>query len=661
MNQYKLVAAAEISQIYRADIDGLRAVAVLAVVMFHAFPTLAPGGFVGVDIFFVISGYLITGIITREIDAGRYSTLRFYERRVRRIAPAFLVVCAFSAIVAALLYVPGDFELFGESLVASLLIHANIFFFKEAGYFAAPDDVLPLLHMWSLSVEEQFYLFFPIALVLLSKWKRRTAGLAILIAMSFGAACVAVVINPDAAFYLAQFRAWELLAGSLLAVGPIPAPSRRAADMCSLAGGTLIGAAVWGLSSASTFPGWNAAIPVLGATLLIHAGPQASLNRWLSSAPMVGVGLISYSLYLWHWPLLSFSTYIAMRPLLPTEAALVVALAMAAAWLSYRYVETPFRRATNRTSLVQLFGGVAALLVVAVVADLTRGAAWRLPPDVAAMTNREVVRFGMPSERCDIRKLADSDQRLIALGDIPRTNVCRLGDPDVQPTVIFWGDSHAEAAAPALDEALALADKAGYSITRGGCPPIADIERLDRSPCLQFAEKAFLAVATIKPELVILAARWPLYFEGSLYAGEKGNGPLFAANGNFGTVASGLDATLSKLRPAVPSLALMTSVPEVGSHVPSTLGRATILGRNVDIAPTRAAYDLRQQRSTAEVTRLSEKFGAQLMTPDTILCSGPKCEIERGGAALYADFNHLTRAGARLLVPMFEQAILASD
>jgi len=329
---------------YRPDIDGLRAVAVRAVVAFHAYAPAAPGGFVGVDIFFVISGYLITSLLAREIDGGTYSTWRFYERRLRRIAPASLVVCAVAAVAAALIYVPSEFELFGESLTASLLIHANIFFYKESGYFAAPEDVMPLLHIWSLSVEEQFYVFFPIVLVLLSKWRIRTPGIFVLFAASFVASCVAVVMSPDAAFYLAQYRAWELLTGSLLALRVVPSPGRRAADVASWVGGALIAFSIWGLSSRSAFPGWNAAFPCLGAALLIYAGPQAMLNRWLSTAPAVGVGLISYSLYLWHWPLLAFGAAIAMRPLHPQEAAVAVALAFLLAWLSYRFVETPFRR-----------------------------------------------------------------------------------------------------------------------------------------------------------------------------------------------------------------------------------------------------------------------------------------------------------------------------
>lgn len=642
---------------YRPDIDGLRAIAVLAVVAFHAFPDYSPGGFVGVDIFFVISGYLITGIISREIDAGTYGTLRFYERRLRRIAPAFLVVCAVSAIAAAFLYTPDHFELFGESLIAAVLIHANIFFFKEAGYFVAPDDVMPLLHIWSLSVEEQFYVFFPIALVLLTRWRNlRVPGIAAGIAVSFVAACIAVVVNPDAAFYLAHFRAWEMLVGSLLAVNAFPPVRGRAADACSWAGVALLAVSIWGLSNSSVFPGWTAALPCVGAALLIHAGPQASANRAVAFRPMVGIGLISYSLYLWHWPLLSFGAYVAMRPLSGSETAIAVAASVLAAWLSYVYVERPFRRPVNRIGLAPLFGGVAALLVAAAVADATKGASWRLPAAVATMTDSEAVRIGMPSGRCKIVDLVDADHRLSPLADAPRGVICRLGDPTVKPTVVMWGDSHGDAATPALDAVLAKAGKAGYSFSRGGCPPIYGLERLDRSTwqCARFAAAALEAISAMKPEAVIIAARWAYYFEGSRYAEEQGPGPVFAHDGNFEAVAAGLDETLRHLRPLSSQLTLVKSIPEVGFHVPSTLGRAAILGRHVEIAPTRVAFEARQERSAALISRLADTHDAEVVDPSPYLCGDLKCDVVRDGKALYADYNHLSQAGAALLIPMFD-------
>lgn len=659
MNRHTVVAgaASTVEHDYRPDIDGLRAIAILAVVLFHAAAPLAPGGFVGVDIFFVISGYLITRIITREIDAGNYSTLRFYERRVRRIAPAFLVVCAFSAAAAALLYTPDHFELFGESLIASVLIHANIFFFNEAGYFAAPDEVMPLLHIWSLSVEEQFYVVFPIALVLLTRWRNwRVSGILIGIAVSFIAACFAVISNPDAAFYLAPFRAWELLLGSLLAVKAIPTVHGCAADACSWAGTALLAFSIWGLSSSSIFPGWTAALPCLGAACLIHAGPQATVNRALAFRPMVGVGLISYSLYLWHWPLLSFGAYVAMRPLQIDEAAIAVAMAFLAAWLSYVYVERPFRRPVNRVGVMPLFGGFAALLVAAIVADATKGAPWRLPAAVAAMTDSDTVRIGMPSNRCNVMKLAIADPRLAPLVDAPTDVICRLGNTSVEPTVVVWGDSHGDAVSPALDAVLTKAGKAGYLFSRSGCPPIYGIERLDRSTwqCTRFADAVLKVLSVMKPETVIIAARWAAYFEGTQYAEERGQGPVFSPKGNFEVVASALDETLRRIRLLKNNLIVMKSVPEIGFHVPSALGRAAILGRQIDIRPKRAAFEARQKRSAALVVHLAGKYGASVLDPAAYLCDEVACDVVRDGMALYADYSHLSQAGAALLIPMFE-------
>jgi len=642
---------------YRPDIDGLRAVAVLAVVAFHASAPIAPGGFVGVDIFFVISGYLITSLLVREIDSGTYSTWRFYERRLRRIAPASLVVCAVASVVAALIYLPSEFELFGKSLTASLLIHANIFFYKEAGYFQAPEDVMPLLHIWSLSVEEQFYVFFPIVLVLLSKWRIRKLGIVLLLLASFIASCVAVVVTPDAAFYLAQYRAWELLLGSLLALGMVPQPDRRAANIASWLGGALIIFSIWGLSSRSTFPGWNAAFPCLGAILLIYAGPQAMLNRWLSSAPAVGVGLISYSLYLWHWPLLAFGAAIVMRPLHPQEAAIAVALAFVLAWLSYRFVETPFRRPINRVSLTPIFASIALLFAVSATATFTEGAGWRLSAD-AVRLDAVAKKYGM-RENCRPSELAQSDERVRRL---TRTiELCVLGDPTVEPTVILWGDSHAGAVAPGLNEALAQAGKSGYQFSQPGCPPIENIDQISRytGRCKDMRDLVFETISSFgKKPVIILAARWAYYFEGTPYTNERERDPFILSPAEmFAPVSAGLDGALAKLRETGASIAIMTSVPEVSYDVPSAMGRTQILGLELDLAPTRAEYDARQRRADMELTELAEKYGATLLNAGAHLCNGDKCEIQREGVPLYTDNDHLSVFGTMVLAPMFTQVI----
>lgn len=642
---------------YRADIDGLRAIAVIAVVLFHAFPGAARGGFVGVDIFFVISGYLITSIISREIENGTYSTLKFYERRLRRIAPAFMVVCLFCLILASFLYVPQDFEIFGESLLASVLIHANIFFFKEAGYFFAPADVLPLLHIWSLSVEEQFYIFFPIVLVFASRTRFRDKLILAILAISFVASCVGVFAAPEAAFYLTPFRAWELLIGAALALGAVPKTTGKLAEILSWVGAALIITAIWGLSEASLFPGWNALLPCLGAALLIHAGQQPTVNRLLSSTPMVAIGLISYSLYLWHWPLLSFAAYIAMRPLTFVETIAVVTAAFVLAWLSYRFVEQPFRRSRSRRILFPIFAGAALLTVAALIADGTKGASWRLSDQVAAMTTGDAIRIGMPHGNCGLGRLEGIDSRLAPLNNAPRSIVCRLGAEGVAPTVVIWGDSHGDAVAPALDAVLKHAGKAGYSFSRGGCPPIMGIDRQERPTwrCAEFAERVFEVLTAMKPEQVIIAARWAYYFEGTRNANIRGPSPVFSPDGNFDAVSAGLSTSLAKVSELGSSLTLMTSIPEIAVHVSSTLGRAAILHRDADIAPTRLEFEHRQARSRTELVRQAERLNARILSPEDYLCDSQICAVTRDGKSLYVDYNHLSQAGAATLVPMFER------
>src|SRR6056297_20083 len=336
---------------YRADIDGLRALAVLPVLAFHA--GLAPfsGGFVGVDVFFVISGYLIAGLILPRIRAGRFSLLEFYERRARRLLPALFVVMAVSGALAAALFLPAELREFGQSAVAATLFASNVLFSRETGYFETEAALKPLLHTWSLGVEEQFYLLFPLLLMALAA---RRAGrvalvpvLAALALASLALAAWAVPRAPAFAFYLLPTRLWELMLGALLAVAPLPALRRRAVREAAAAAG--LAAILWAMlrySEATPFPGPAALLPCLGAALVIHAGASGptAVSRALSLGPVVFVGLISYALYLWHWPVLVFAEYAAVRELTTVETGAALALSGVLAALTWRFVERPFRR-----------------------------------------------------------------------------------------------------------------------------------------------------------------------------------------------------------------------------------------------------------------------------------------------------------------------------
>src|SRR5258708_7906370 len=296
---------------YRADIDGLRAVAVLLVFAYHLGTARVRGGFVGVDVFFVISGYLIGSIILSEIDSGKFSLLSFYERRVRRILPALFVALAVCAVLAYKFFLPAELDEFAKSFLAATFSFSNVFFYHQAGYFEGPAAMKPLLHTWSLAVEEQFYIFLPLFLLAVRRYSlavRRNIVMAVTIC-SFIISAWGAFKNPDATFYLAHTRAWELLLGTLLALDFIPHFSGRSwRNFLSAAGLTMILASAVLYEKTTPFPGLAAAVPCFGAALIIAAGRDGSsfVGTALSLRPVVFIGMISYSLYLWHWPLIVF-------------------------------------------------------------------------------------------------------------------------------------------------------------------------------------------------------------------------------------------------------------------------------------------------------------------------------------------------------------------
>jgi peptidoglycan/LPS O-acetylase OafA/YrhL len=336
---------------YRADIDGLRGVAVIPVVLFHIDIGLFSGGYVGVDVFFVISGFLIANILLSDIDDDRFSIIRFYERRVRRIFPSLFGVLFFSTIAASFLKFPGDLQSYGESLFSTSLFFSNYYFMGEEGYFAAPAETKPLLHMWSLSVEEQFYIVFPIILYVMMryyyKWRFHIMSAIVLVSVSYSA--YLVLYFPDDAFYSTFSHAWELLLGAGLALYARKSPmNQRIAESCSALGLGLILYAVFFYSEATPFPGAAALLPCVGTALIIIAGRANScaVNQFLSMTPFRIPGLVSYSLYLWHWPILVFYTTYSLEPPSASEKALLLLSISVISWVSWKYIETPFRRCT---------------------------------------------------------------------------------------------------------------------------------------------------------------------------------------------------------------------------------------------------------------------------------------------------------------------------
>lgn len=344
---------------YRPEIDGLRAIAVIPVVLFHARPEVFSGGFVGVDIFFVISGYLITTIILADLEAGRFSILKFYERRARRILPALFIVIAVCVPFAWLWLMPKDREEFSLSIIAALSFVSNIFFWRQSDYFNAATELKPLLHTWSLGIEEQFYVLFPIFLMLVWRWRRTRIVmlLTIVVLLSLALAEYEISRKPDATFFLLPTRGWELGMGSLIAFslkgkghGYFPL---FLCQVLSLTGLGLIAYGFVTFSKETPVPGLSALIPTVGAGLVIaFALPGTLVGRLLVSRVLVSVGLISYSAYLWHQPLLSFTRHRSFTEPANGVIALIVVLTFGLAYLTWRYIEQPFRQQHTMTNRV---------------------------------------------------------------------------------------------------------------------------------------------------------------------------------------------------------------------------------------------------------------------------------------------------------------------
>src|ERR1700726_1504939 len=393
---------------YRPDIDGLRGIAVLSVLAYHLKMSLFHGGFVGVDVFFVISGYLISAIILSDIAAGKFSIASFYERRVRRIAPALLVALLVTSVFAVLYLLPTELVNFAKSLLAALFSASNLYFWKQSGYFSATSDVKPLLHTWSLAIEEQFYVFLPVFLTVAYRYFPRRMRLSIvLIAIaSFAFSAVEAFRDPTAAFYLLHSRAWELLLGVLISLEVFPdtaGPVVR--NLAAAAGTAMICPAIFTYTPVTPFPGASALLPCLGTALVIWAGRSGEtlFIRALSFKPLVSIGLISYSLYLWHWPIIVFQ---GMQSTLgsgasPRMAKLIcILLSLGVATLSWKFVELPFRNGRNPIPRVVLFrlAAVAAAVVAAfgIAPLLFDGFPSRYPPGairVASYLNYDSAKY----------------------------------------------------------------------------------------------------------------------------------------------------------------------------------------------------------------------------------------------------------------------------
>mgnify|MGYP000892813446 CR=1 FL=1 len=495
---------------YRSDVDGLRAIAVAVVVLFHAGLPGFSGGYVGVDVFFVISGFLITTLIVREIDIGSFSIARFYERRVRRIFPALFVVCAVTTVASSIVMSPMDLVDFAKSLAATAFFASNVYFWRTSDYFDAPAETKPLLHTWSLAVEEQYYVVVPVLLLVLAKLGVKKLGRVFwplaLASLAFGAWGVRAI--PTSTFYLLPARFFEILAGGLVAVGAVPTlRSTTARDVSTVAGLALIGASVVLFTHETLFPGDGALLPVVGAALVVHGGPSGATRAGalLSSRPLVWLGLRSYSLYLWHWPLFALAKQALLRPLDVAEQVALVLLSLALADLSYRFVETPFRahgagaRTSTRGVLAWSAAPMAASAALALALVVTDGLPQRFP----GFVQEEIARGTKGSGRCMLTAAQSKEHY--------DDDACVVVADDEGPRVLLWGDSLAGHFRAGLDALASSTTSPGLTVvqyTATMCPPVFGWSSVARPHCGAFNDDVWRVVDEQRIDTVVLASRW---------------------------------------------------------------------------------------------------------------------------------------------------------
>ncbi|WP_277961850.1 acyltransferase family protein [Pseudomonas sp. RIT-To-2] len=650
---------------YRRDIDGLRAVAVAIVVLFHFGIAGFSGGFVGVDIFFVISGFLITSILWRQHQAGQFSFLEFWTRRARRILPALFLVMVVCMVVGWFLLTPHDYSDLGRSVRYQAMFASNILFQRQDGYFDTASDLKPLLHTWSLAVEEQFYIVFPLLLGLLIRYLRRwRLCLLGLLLVSLALSVWAVRHDPSAAFFLLPMRAWELLAGALLAVTPIAA-SRQAPwvyQLASLVGVAMLVAATVFYDAHTPFPGVAALLPVVGTLALIWAnGAHATwVGRVLSTRLMVGTGLISYSWYLWHWPVHVFASYAAVDGLSALQVAGLLVLSLVLAYASWRWFERPLRQGRVSASARQVLACALGLMVLVGVA----GQALRQADGVPSRLSPQALRYAQAREWNAGQRDCLSDRKA-------QQPVCTLGPAGPPPpAMLVWGDSHAAGMGPAL--ALAAKDH-GTPVSlaaRAGCIPVPGLE--GKRACRDFNGTMLALAQAPAVHDVVLAARWSLY----LYGDGLGDTtymlhtPQGRADRHYAEqqLATQLAALVARLREQHRRVWLVEEAPLQKQRVPYRLTRLAMLGRPVANEGLPLAEHRRRQ---AFISQLFGQLAAadsnvRIIDPAALFCSdGHTCRIEADGQSLYMDDNHYGDGATAylqpLLAPLFERGAGATD
>jgi len=644
---------------YRADIDGLRAIAVLAVILYHFRESALPRGFLGVDVFFVISGFLITLILVRESEADDYSIARFYERRIRRIMPALLAVLIATTAVVWLIYLSADARAHAASVLATLAFVSNLYFWRDsANYFFEAATTKPLLHTWTLGIEEQFYILFPVLLLVLMKLGGRRAawwGVTGISAVSFGLAVASEAIareliltplwsarNADlAAFYLLPMRAWELGLGAGLAIWSVSSsPVGRFRTPLAVGALVLLAASLGLLEPSAYAPLPPATFACLATAGLIWAGAGDNrIAQVLGARPLVAVGLVSYSLYLWHWPIYVLGRYYLIREPGAVEAIAMLALTAMLATLSWRFIERPFRG--RRIPTPRMLAIVATLaLAVGTAAFAIRasdGAPGRLSPAVARYDRLIGRHYECPEASAFL---------------FDRFNACLLAAPGrdiASAEVVLFGNSHAQMYTAALEKVLARRGQTGVLLTRGGCFPVSDFN-VNRE-CVAAIDDGIEAISRLPATTVIIGTTWPNAQSEFVDAAGREIGPVSSTR-----YLAAIQRTLDRLEGDGKRVVLMGPVPWPGYNVASVAARELAYKGRLEtpLAQPRAVYDARFGAIEEWLDDVASR--TTVVRPSRLLCDLRTCSYELHGKLALYDQSHLSVS----IMPEFEPLLAAA-
>jgi peptidoglycan/LPS O-acetylase OafA/YrhL len=649
----------------RRDIDGLRAVAVLAVITYHSFPSYMPGGFAGVDVFFVISGYLIGGILLKNIDGGQFSFREFYARRVRRIFPALILVLACCLAAGWRFMLPDEYKSLAEQAGAGAAFFANVLLWAQTGYFDADANLKPLLHLWSLGVEEQFYIVWPVILVIAHRCRLNILTVTLLLAAaSFAANVRYVPWYPAATFFLPHSRIWEPLLGCLLAYAEHRHPERiqrsigrviysdgrtaQVANLLSIAGIAFIGAAYMRLNSVISYPGEYALLPTVGAVLLISAGPGAFINRYfLGNRLMVSIGLISYPLYLWHWPLLSFTRiYETHAPSVETALMLIgasFALSIATYWL----IE-PVRYRKHRA--------VPAALALAMTLVATQSFATYRSDGFPSRT----ARFEKVEKAVDEWEYPTTDMKAVDFDGIPVYS----RDSGARGSVLFIGDSNIEQYWPRIDQLITdspATTKSATFMTRGGCPAIPGVTEVQHPLCTGFTDKVRHYLSTRSDiDTIVIGGFWVAYFDLlKTYRIQVGADSLAMSKEPGRTAAlDALAQMMSDFRKSGKRVILVLNAPQGASFDPRSLVGRSMFGFSIKEGGARLAQiPFEKDGIRDRMVAAAQAADAEVIDPSDFLCSNGFCPAWTGDEPIYRDSAHIRSTFARSSATFIDQTV----